>query len=221
MEEIISRIALSIPGFLLAVVCHEAAHAYMALKFGDDTGQRLGRISLNPVVHADPIGTVVLPLVFTMIGGVTFGYAKPVPVQPGRFKNIKWGIFWVSFAGPLANILLCILSAFFFALVTLYVPSSFDLKTPFAEMLRYSIYINVFLAVFNLLPLPPLDGGQMAQTFMSYENARRFADLQRYTFIFLIILMVTNVFSYIVTPALAMAQFTLNFFMALLAGVLF
>lgn len=221
MEEIISRIALSIPGFLLGVVCHEAAHAYMALKFGDDTGERLGRLSFNPVVHADPVGTVVLPLVFTLLGGVTFGYAKPVPVQPSRFRNIKWGVFWVSFAGPLANILLCILSAFFFALITLYVPGSFGLKLPFIEMLRYSIYINVVLAVFNLIPLPPLDGGQMLQTFLSYENARKFAELQRYTFLFFIILMITGALGYVIAPALGMAQFVLNFFMALLSGVLF
>ena len=182
----------------------------------------MGRLSLNPVVHADPMGTILLPIFFTVIGGVTFGYAKPVPVQPSRFKNIKWGVFWVSFAGPMANILLCVLSSLFFVLAAIYLPESFTFKSVLIGMLRYSISINMLLAVFNLIPLPPLDGGQMAQTLMSYENARRFAELQRYTFVILIVLMMTGVFETLFFgPARMIANILIQVFYTIFAGALF
>ena len=114
MEDIIYRIATSLPGFLLAIVFHEAAHAFIALKFGDPTAKLGGRLSLNPSVHYDLWGTVIMPLMFVILGWGIFGYAKPVPVDTRNFKNVKSGIFWVSFAGPLANILLAIVSSFFF-----------------------------------------------------------------------------------------------------------
>lgn len=221
MENIISNIALALPGFLLAVVCHEAAHAWMALKFGDDTGQRLGRLSLNPVVHADPFGTILLPLVLLLMGGTPFGYAKPVPVQPSRFKNIKKGILWVSFAGPLANISLAILSGLVFALMLLFIPESFSLRGPFLDMLNYSMMINVVLAVFNLLPLPVLDGGQMLSTFLSYENSRKFSALAPYTFIILLVIFWTGIFTKIASPFYSLAMVARSLFIMLFSGTLF
>ncbi len=221
MENIISNIALALPGFLLAVVCHEAAHAWMALKFGDDTGQRLGRLSLNPVVHADPIGTILLPLVLLLMGGTPFGYAKPVPVQPSRFKNIKKGIWWVSFAGPLANISLAILSGMIFALMLLFVPESFSLRSPLLDMLNYAMMINVVLAIFNLLPLPSLDGGQMLSTYLSYEGARKFAALAPYTFIILLVIFYSGIFNKIASPFYSLAMVMRNLFIMLFSGTLF
>ncbi len=221
MENIISNIALALPGFLLAVVCHEAAHAWMALKFGDDTGQRLGRLSLNPVVHADPFGTILLPLVLLLMGGTPFGYAKPVPVQPGRFKNIKKGIWWVSFAGPLANISLALLSGMLYAVMLIYLPGTFTLRGPFLDMLNYSLMINVVLAIFNLLPLPVLDGGQMISTFMSYETSRKFSALAPYTFIILLVLFWSGLFSKIASPFYSLAIVVRNLFVMLFSGALF
>jgi Zn-dependent protease len=214
--QIINVLSLAVPGFLLAIVCHEAGHAWMALKYGDDTAQRLGRLSLNPSVHYDLIGTIIFPMIGIVLGGVPFGWAKPVPVDPRRFKNMKSGIFWVSFAGPLANILLMILSAFLFALVYTKVPATFGFKKQFLGMLEYSVFINILLAVFNLIPFPPLDGSKMVSTFLSYENARKYEELQRYTMVFLLVLWFTPIFSMIIRPAQMVGYLLMNLF----AGIL-
>ena len=106
MQDIIYNLAISLPAFLFAIVFHEWAHARMALYFGDNTAKMAGRLTFDPISHADLMGTVIFPLVGALMGGVIFGWAKPVPVDPRRFTKVKSGIFWVSFAGPLANIIL-------------------------------------------------------------------------------------------------------------------
>ncbi len=213
---IIKTLSLALPGFLLAIVCHEAGHALMALRYGDDTAKLQGRLSLNPAVHYDLVGTVIFPMIGIMLGGVPFGWAKPVPVDPRRFKNMKSGMFWVSFAGPLANILLMILSAFLYAFIYTQVPATFGLKGQFLGMLEYSVFINILLAVFNLIPFPPLDGSKMVSTFLDYEAARKYEELQRYSFIFILILWFTPIFSYMIRPATMMGYSLINFF----AGIL-
>lgn len=216
-DEIILRVATMMPGFLLGIVCHEAAHAYAAMRFGDNTAKYQGRLSLNPAVHYDPIGTVLFPLIGAAIGGVMFGWAKPVPVDARYFKNIRQGIFWVSFAGPLANILLAILSAFLLAVMIVLIPQNLYLYDSFFMMLRWSVMINIILAVFNLIPFPPLDGSKMVSTFLDYEQARRYEELQRFSFLFIILLIMTPVFSYIVSPALALGQWGITLFISLLS----
>lgn len=216
-EDIILRIATMAPGFLLGIVCHEAAHAYVATRFGDPTARHQGRLSLNPAVHYDPIGTVVFPLIGAVIGGVMFGWARPVPVDARYFKNIRSGIFWVSFAGPLANILLAVLFSFVLAAMVVFVPTDFYLYDPFFMMARWAVMINIILAVFNLIPFPPLDGSKMVSTFLDYEQARRYEELQRFSFVFIIILIMTPIFSYIVSPALSLGQGVITFFINLLS----
>jgi len=214
--QIIKVLSLAAPGFLLAIVCHEAGHAWMAKRYGDDTAERMGRLSLNPSVHYDLVGTIIFPMIGIVLGGVPFGWAKPVPVDPRRFRNMKSGIFWVAFAGPLANILLMILSAFFFALVYTQVPNDFGLKAQFMGMLQYSVFINILLAAFNLIPFPPLDGSKMVSTFLDYETARKYEALQNYTMIFLLVLWFTPIFSYIIRPAQMFGYLLMNLF----AGIL-
>ena len=213
---IISNLAIGLPGFLLGIVFHEWSHAYAAKKFGDDTAERAGRLSMNPIVHYDLVGTIIFPLFGAMIGGVMFGWAKPVPVDPRRFKNIKSGIFWVSFAGPLANILLSIICALLFAILATKVEPSFSFHTTFLQMLRSAITINIILAVFNLIPFPPLDGSKMVSTFLDYEMARKYEDLQRYSFIFILALWFTPVFSWMIRPALMMGQGVMSLFINLI-----
>lgn len=213
----ISRLAIGLPGFLLAIVFHEAAHAWMASRFGDNTARSMGRLSLNPAVHYDLIGTVIFPLIGALMGGVMFGWAKPVPVDPRQFKNMKSGIFWVSFAGPLANIVLAIVSAALFALLITKVPQDFIFHAQFAEMLRISVMINIVIAVFNLIPFPPLDGSKMVSTFLDYNAARKYEELQRYSFLFIFILWFTPILSYLMMPALMAGHSLVNVFINLLA----
>lgn len=216
LTNIIQRLSLALPGFMLAIVFHEAGHAWMALRYGDDTAKMQGRLSLNPAVHYDLVGTVIFPLVGIMIGGVPFGWAKPVPVDPRRFRKMKSGIFWVSFAGPLANILLVVVSAFLYAFIYTQVSGTFYLRSSFLGMLEYSVFINILLAVFNLIPFPPLDGSKMVSTFLDYNTARKYEELQRYSFVFILILWFTPIFGYMIKPAMLMGYYLMNMFAAIL-----
>ncbi len=213
----ISRLAIGLPGFLLAIVFHEAAHAWMATRFGDNTARSMGRLSLNPAVHYDPIGTVVFPLIGALMGGVMFGWAKPVPVDPRQFKKVKAGIFWVSFAGPLANIALAIICALGFAIFVTQVPNDFVFYSQFTEMLRIAVMINIVIAVFNLIPFPPLDGSKMVSTFLDYNAARKYEELQRYSFLFIFILWFTPILGYLMMPAIMAGNGLVNVFIRLLA----
>ena len=213
----VSRIAIGAPGFLAAIVFHEAAHALMAYRFGDPTAKLQGRLSLNPAVHYDLVGTVIFPLVGALLGGVIFGWARPVPIDPRNFKNIRSGIFWVSFAGPLANIILAVLAAFLLALLQTKISPELVFHKEFGEMLYMAMIINIVIAVFNLIPFPPLDGSKMVATFLDYETARKYENLQRYSFLFIIVILVTPLLSFLMTPALQIGNGMFRLFINLLA----
>ncbi|MBT7610241.1 MAG: site-2 protease family protein [Bacteriovoracaceae bacterium] len=217
MESFVYKLAIGLPGFLLAIVAHEAAHAYVAKRFGDDTAEKAGRLNLNPIVHFDLIGTVILPLIGAAFGGVMFGWAKPVPINPTRFKNVKYGIFWVSFAGPLANLLLTIVSALIFSFMYTQVEANFFFYKPFTEMLRQSILINIILATFNLIPFPPLDGSKMVSAMLDYEAAQKYEDLQRFSLLFIIIIWTTPIISYIIAPAILAGNGIVNLLITMMS----
>lgn len=212
----ILNIATSLPGFLLAIIAHEYAHAWVALKFGDTTAKDYGRLTFHPAPHIDLIGTVLFPILGAAIGGIAFGWAKPVPIDSRRFRHFRKGVFWVSFAGPLANVLLSVLFAFSFALVINFMPRDFIFTGPFALMFKQAVFINILLAVFNLIPIPPLDGSKMVSSFLSTDAMMQYQSLARYSFVFFLMLMFTNIWSYILMPFIRMGEMMLGIFVYML-----
>lgn len=169
---------------IVAITFHEAAHGFVARMRGDDTAYRLGRVTFNPIAHVDPVGTFLIPGALLLLGApFLFGYAKPVPVQFSRLTNPRWDMILVALAGPGVNILLAFVSALLFHLVV-FAP---DVASEWlAANLRNSIVINLVLAVFNMLPIPPLDGGRVAVGLLPYRLALPLARLERVGFLIIV-----------------------------------
>ncbi|VAW00303.1 FIG004556: membrane metalloprotease [hydrothermal vent metagenome] len=168
---------------LLAITLHEAAHAWVAYKLGDNTAKMLGRVSFNPFVHIDLFGTIILPAILLMSGGFLFGYAKPVPVNYRNLNNPRRDMVFVALAGPAANILLVICAALLLHLVG-FLPNRAGLWL--VENIKYAIFINSLLAVFNMLPIPPLDGGRVAVGLLPDFIARPLSRLEPYGMLIII-----------------------------------
>ncbi|HNB29289.1 MAG TPA: site-2 protease family protein [Alphaproteobacteria bacterium] len=162
---------------VIAITFHEAAHGFVAWRCGDDTAYRLGRVTFNPLKHIDPIGTIVLPLFLYLSTGFMFGYAKPVPVNFRRLRNPRRDMVLVAAAGPATNILLAFASAILLRIF----PEPTSMTTAvIGEILQRSIILNIILAVFNMIPLPPLDGGRVAVGLLPYPLSLHLARLERY-----------------------------------------
>jgi Zn-dependent protease len=185
LQGILERLLVFIPVLLLSLTVHEFAHAWSAHRFGDDTAERLGRLTLNPLAHADPIGTFLLPLL-----NVPFGWAKPVPVNPGRFRrgvSMAKGMMWTSLAGPIANVLLALASTLILGAVLRFDPVAGQGGEGAggagiaALFLWRMMQMNVVLAVFNLLPVPPLDGSRVVDAFLPYRWRPQWEAFSRYS----------------------------------------
>ena len=199
---LIQTIAISALPVIFAITLHEAAHGYAARHFGDNTAWLAGRISLNPLRHIDPFGTVLLPLLLFVVNSpFIFGWAKPVPVNFGRLRNPKRDMLWVAAAGPAVNLLM----AFGWAvLLKLAIVMPFNAYTrPLAMMSEMGIGINVMLMVLNLLPLPPLDGGRIAVSLMPFSMAMKFSQLERWGIPILLLLSFTGMLGSIMWPFVA------------------
>ncbi|MBT6329728.1 MAG: site-2 protease family protein, partial [Kordiimonadaceae bacterium] len=186
MSDIMVNISVWALPLLFAITLHEAAHAWVAWKLGDNTAKSMGRVSFNPLVHVDPFGTVLLPLMLLISGsGFMFGYAKPVPVNFARLNNPRMDMVWVALAGPGANILLLLMSAFLLNFLGL-IPEFAQIWL--RDNLVNMILINAILAVFNMLPIPPLDGGRVAVGLLPNFLARPLSRLERYGMLIIIMM---------------------------------
>ncbi len=185
-------IAVSILPLLFAIVIHEVAHGWVAKQLGDPTAKMLGRLTLNPIKHIDPIGTILVPLALLVMGGFIFGWAKPVPVTWENLKNPKRDMALVAVAGPAANLLM----ALFWALVAkIGITLGADvawLATPLALMGIVGVTFNLILMVLNLLPILPLDGGRIVESLLPGPLSYQFAKLEPYGFILLLVLLVSG-----------------------------
>ena len=188
-------ILTSLPIFLIAIVIHEYAHGWMAYKLGDPTAKYAGRLTLNPLAHIDPMGTILLPAMLVLMGSpIVFGWAKPVPVNFSALRRPKQDMLWVSLAGIGANILLAIFLSFLLGMRLFPVNSYGQL------FLTYGILINLVLAVFNAIPIPPLDGSKIMISLLPKELAYSYMQLERYGFLILIGLLWIGLLNKIIWP---------------------
>ena len=191
--QIIQTIAIFALPVLFAITVHEAAHGYAARHFGDNTAHMLGRISLNPLKHIDPLGTIAMPLMlyFATSGAFLFGYAKPVPVNFGRLHNPKRDMVWVALAGPGSNLVQAIVWT-----IGLYLLLFFGIEERFfAEMCRGGILVNLVMFAFNLFPLPPLDGGRILVGLLPQRLAWQVSRIEPWGFFIVMALVITDVVS--------------------------
>lgn len=198
-SNLLLNILLFIPGLLLGIVIHEVAHGWAANKLGDPTARMLGRLSLNPMKHLDPWGTVLLPLFLLLMskGTMVFGYAKPVPVTVENFKNPRRDNLLVSAAGPAANILVAILM-----IIIAWLGKMLGvLNNPgISYVLQATMHINVFLAALNLLPIPPLDGSHILESLLPGPWVYQYRKIAPYSFLILMGLFVTGLIGYLLVP---------------------
>lgn len=200
----ILRVAIFAMPLLLGVVCHEVAHGYAAYVYGDTTAKDAGRLTLNPLPHLDATGTLVFVLT-SFFGNFVIGWAKPVPINPARFRNVRQGIVVVSAAGALANFALAALFYLGFSLMTAgRADSAFMnyLQAPLVNIFAAGVLVNSILGVFNLLPIPPLDGSKIMAAILPRNLARQYLRFERYGFFILLILLFTGSLRYVFQPVL-------------------
>ena len=206
MSSVIQQISIMALPLLLGVILHEVAHGWVAGKFGDPTARLSGRLTLNPIAHIDPFGSILIPGILILSQApFLFGYAKPVPVNFHNLRNPKKDMVWVALAGPVTNLLLAlgfsVLHRIIMAADPLWEwPLLRLVIQPLILMLRYGVVINVALAVFNLIPIPPLDGGRIMVGILPLEAAIKYSKVEPYGFFILIGLLLTHILDWFISP---------------------
>ncbi len=204
----LSEAILTIPALMIAVILHEVAHGWVAYRMGDPTAKMAGRLTLNPIPHVDPFGTLILPAMFIILGSpIIFGWAKPVPINPLNFRDLRMGTFLTSIAGVVMNLTL----ALSFGLAYRFLYSLSDSVDSFvASAIIYpllifctkSVLINLILALFNIIPIPPLDGSKALMSFLSFKYWELFYKYEIYGFFVITVLLFTGVLGRIIYPPL-------------------
>lgn len=203
MNDLIQTFAVYALPILFAITLHEAAHAYAAKYFGDTTAYAQGRMSLNPIKHIDPVGTLLIPIVLYLVGSpFLFGYAKPVPVNFGNLRNPKKQMAFVALAGPLANLVMALM----WLVLMIFLHAFSANEEFFMRMAQAGILINLVIFALNLFPMPPLDGGRIVTSMLPHKYAYKFSQLEPYGFFILIGMMFLNVLHFWMTPVMAIAK---------------
>ena len=205
MNEFISQLIILAPPLLLALTLHEFAHGYVAYRLGDPTAKMAGRLTINPLAHLDPIGTIAFFF-------IKFGWAKPVPVNPAYFKNPAKDMLWVALAGPITNLGLAIISAIITKFVWAIAPMLpnnaliHGIIVPLNGMLIASVWINLVLCIFNFLPIPPLDGSRILYGLLPTHLARSYRKIEPYGFVIILILAFSGMLSKVIMPLISTAN---------------
>jgi Zn-dependent protease len=219
IAQLIQTVAIYALPVLFAITVHEAAHGYAARHLGDDTAWKMGRVTLNPMAHIDPVGTILMPLLlyFATSGAFLFGYAKPVPVRFGNLRNPKRDMVWVALAGPGANLA----QAFLWGAL-LYVLHGSGVSEPFfLKMCNGGVLVNIVMFAFNLFPLPPLDGGRIVVGLLPIKQAMAFSRLEPYGFFIVMALVVTGLVSSLwMQPVMALTYGLVNLLLSPLAALI-
>jgi Zn-dependent protease len=198
MASFIQKISIYAIPTLLAIILHEVAHGWVADRLGDSTARYSGRLTLNPAAHIDFFGTILLPVVLLISGGFVFGYAKPVPINPYNLRNPRKDMIWISLAGILTNLAVAVVSAMAFRILASGFLGSWGLiMRPLMMMLMVSVRINIILAVFNAIPIPPLDGSRVLVNLLPAEKSIVFSKLEPYGFLIILLLFFTGIINFI------------------------
>jgi Zn-dependent protease len=220
--ERIQMVFIQLVPFLMAIVFHEVAHAFVARRYGDNTAEDLGRLTLNPIPHIHPIGTLLFPILNMLYQVPLIGWAKPVPINYNRLRPYRSGLFFVSLAGPAANVILALISAFVLVLLSVIAQrylgdSQVEWVEPVRLMALAAISINYWLAFFNLIPIPPLDGSKLIEAFMSYNTVKKFEQFQMYGVMILLVLAMSGGLGLFVGPITFLSNFSISIWVALFA----
>lgn len=200
---LVQYIAIAIIPVLFAIIIHEVAHGWVANYLGDPTAQMLGRLSLNPIKHIDPVGTIIVPILMLALGGFLFGWAKPVPVDARNFRNPSRDMIWVALAGPLSNLLMAFLWMLLLKANMMFFAAEQYLYVPLRYMAEMGMQINLVLMVLNILPIPPLDGSKVLMGLLPDRAAAKLNRLEPYGLFIVLLLVYLGIFSVLLQPVLA------------------